>query len=367
MFINKLTLSNFRNIEKLSLSFDNSLTIFYGENGQGKTNVVEGIFLLSSATSFRTSYFKEMIKNDKEEAFVSGDVVSLKKQDNFKVALRKNGKAAYINDIVVNKFSEYVGKFNAVCFSPEDVTLFKDSPGIRRHFLDKELSSLFPIYIKQLIVLKNVLEERNTLLKSKVDYTLLDVIDDKLVEASYDIYKRRKWLINKIGEFATSIYKRLTNEAQTIKIVYNTFLDINDAALYMQEAKKVYKANIKKDIERSYTIYGVHKDDFKVYLNDLEIDMYASQGQQRLISLCMKLAVAEIVAKANKTEPIIILDDAFSELDLQKKKKLFDYVLTKQQVFITCTDYKNIINQYKNKDITLIHIKNGNVIERGSI
>ena len=367
MFINKLSLINFRNFEKLSLTFDNSLTIFYGENGQGKTNIVESIFLLSNATSFRTSYFKEMIQNNKEEAFVSGEVVSLKKQERFKVALRKNGKAAYINDIVVNKFSDYIGKFNVVCFSPEDVTLFKDSPGIRRHFLDKELSSLFPIYIKQLIVLKNVLDERNMLLKNKVDYTLLEVIDDKLIEASYDIYKRRKWLINKIGEFATDIYKQLTNETQEIKIMYNTFLDISDSELYINEAKKLYRNNIKKDLERSYTTQGVHKDDFKVLLNDLEIDMYASQGQQRLISLCMKLAVVEIINKANKTEPILVLDDAFSELDIQKKKKLFDYVLKKQQVFITCTDYKSIINQHKNTKITLIHISDGNVVERSSI
>ena len=120
-------------------------------------------------------------------------------------------------------------------------------------------------------------------------------------------------------------------------------------------------------MERMYTIYGVHKDDFKVYLNDMEIDMYASQGQQRLIALCMKLAVFEIVKKANKEEPIIILDDAFSELDKQKKNKLFNYVLAKQQVFITCTDYKNIVSNQLNKKITLFHIAEGNVKERSSI
>jgi DNA replication and repair protein RecF len=163
------------------------------------------------------------------------------------------------------------------------------------------------------------------------------------------------------------IYKILTNESQEIKIVYQTFLDETSFESYISKAKEIYKKSLRKDIERMYTIYGVHKDDFKVYLNDMEIDMYASQGQQRLIALCMKLAVFEIVKKANKEEPIIILDDAFSELDKQKKNKLFNYVLAKQQVFITCTDYKNIVSNQLNKKITLFHIAEGNVKERSSI
>ena len=367
MFINSLNLNNFRNIKNLKISFDSPLTIFYGENGQGKTNIVESIYLLSNAISFRTAYFKEMIQNDQEESIVEGEFELLKRKQKFKISLKKNGKSAFINDVLVNKFSDYIGKVNAICFSPEDVSLFKDSPSIRRQFLDKELSSLFPIYIKQLIIFKNVLEERNNLLKQKMDYNLLDVIDDKLIESSYDVYKRRKWLILKIIEFATQIYKKITNQAQQIKIVYNTFLDEDDKETYFKKAKDIYKRSLKKDEEKTYTNYGIHKDDFKVYLNDMEIDMYASQGQQRLISLCMKLAVVEIIKKASKVEPIIILDDAFSELDANKKTKLFNYILQKEQVFITCTDYKNIVNINKNLKVTLIHIKDGKVLERSCI
>ena len=132
-------------------------------------------------------------------------------------------------------------------------------------------------------------------------------------------------------------------------------------------SKQIYKNNISKDVEKKYTMQGIHKDDFKVYLNDLEIDMFASQGQQRLISLSMKLAVAEIITKANKIEPIIILDDAFSELDASKKEKLMDYVLTKNQVFITCTDYKNIIRKDIHQRIMLVNIKDGRVVERSLV
>lgn len=367
MIINKLTLTNFRNIKQLSLSFARPIVIFYGDNGQGKTNIVESIYLLSNATSFRTSYFKEMINNECDEAIVEGEIQTTKRNEKYKISLKKAGKTVSLNEIVINKLSEYVGKLKTVCFSPEDVSLFKDTPGIRRMFLDKELSSLFPVYLKQLIAFKSVLEQRNSLLKENVDNTLLEVIDDKLIETSYDVYKRRKWLISKLEEFATNIYKKITNENQSIRISYQTYLDEFEQERYFVKAKKIYNDSFKKDKEKMYTNFGIHKDDFKVYLNDYQIDMYASQGQQRLISLCLKLAVVEIVSKANKQEPIIILDDAFSELDASKKEKLMDYVLTKNQVFITCTDYKNIIRKDIHQRIMLVNIKDGRVVERSLV
>lgn len=367
MFIDNINISNFRNIESLSLLFENPITILYGENGQGKTNIVESIYVLTNATSFRTKNFKEMIKVNENEANIEGIFKNKKKTSKFKVSLKQNGKVAFINDLLITKFSDYIGKVNAICFSPEDVSIFKDFPGDRRQFLDKELSILFPIYIKQLIAFRKILEERNDLLKQTIDYDLLDIIDDKLIETSYDVYKRRKWLILKIIEFGSIIYQKITNQNQTIRIEYNTFLDELDKKQYYSKAKEIYKKNLKKDIEKMYTHIGIHKDDFKVFLNDLEIDMYASQGQQRLISMCMKLAVSDIVEKVNNEQPIIILDDAFSELDAFKKNKLFDYILSKNQVFITCTDYKNIINAKTNKNVTLLHIKEGKILERRSI
>ncbi len=367
MLLNKISLTNFRNISNLNLSFDRPVTILYGENGQGKTNIIESIYLLSNANSFRTSYYKEMIQNNKEEATITGEIDFIKKRDLFKMVLSKSGKTAFINDVMIHRVSEYIGKFNAICFSPEDVSLFKDSPSVRRHFLDKELSALFPVYIKQLILFKNVLEERNTLLKSNVDQNLLEVLDDKLIESSYDIFKRRKWLISKIEEFATQIYKNLTNENQQIKIVYHTFLNETDSDSYLIKGKEIYRKNFLKDKEKSFTTVGIHKDDFKVFLNEMEIDMYASQGQQRLISLSMKLAVAEIVSKASHREPLILLDDAFSEIDAYKKAKLLEYVLSKEQVFITCTDYKNLLYLKKYNQITLLNVKEGKIIERSTL
>ena len=366
MYLNNISLINFRNIKELNLSFNKSIIIFYGDNGQGKTNIVESIYALANATSFRTSYFKEMINNTSDEAIVIGKVIKGKGEYTYRIVLNKSGKTAYINDVLVNKISEYIGNLNVVCFSPEDVYLFKDSPGIRRNFLNKELSMLFPIYIKQLIAFKDILEERNNLLKKKIDYNLLDVINEKIVESSYIIYIRRKWLIEKIEEFATNIYFNVSNENKRIKIIYNSFINELDKEAYLNKALKLYNDTINKDIERQYTINGIHKDDFKVYLDDMLIDLYASQGQQRLISLCIKLAVGEIVNKANKSEPIIILDDAFSELDLIKKERVFKYLLTKEQVFITCTNYQEIISTNIPLNTKVIKIKEGLVEERSS-
>lgn len=367
MYLERLYLKNFRNIINLSLDFTTPITIFYGENGQGKTNIVESIFTLANTNSFRTSYFKEMIFNQQDEAVIEGKVNFKNKKEEYKMVLKKNGKIALIDQVLVTKFSEYIGRVNAICFSPEDVSLFKDSPSDRRHFLNKELSALFPIYIKQLICFKEVLNQRNNLLKNKIDENLLEVITDKLIESSYDIFKRRQWLILKLADFATSIYQTITNQSQKIEIKYNTYLNELNQEEYFIKARAIYKNNLNKDIEKMYTNIGVHKDDFQVYLNEMPIDMYASQGQQRLISLCLKLAVADIVFKATKEEPILILDDAFSELDQDKKRKVFNCIKKYQQVFITCTDYKNIIDINNQSNITTIHIKNGNIVERSSI
>lgn len=352
----------------MNLQFDANINIFYGANGQGKTNIVEGIYFLSNTSSFRTAYFKEMINYSEDEAIVFGELNRNKRKEKYKIITKKNGKALFYNDISQNKTSDYIGKFNAVCFSPVDVSIFKDSPGVRRLFLDKELSALFPIYVKELIAFSKALEKRNDSLKMKnVDMTLIEILTNKIIEASYEVSKRRNWLINKLNEYATKIYESITKTTNVIKIDYLTFVKENDKAKYLQTAKSIYDKYIEKDKEKTFTNMGIHKDDFKVYLNGHEIDMYASQGQQRLISLCIKLAVVEIMARACNDYPIIILDDAFSELDTNKKARLFEYICSFEQVFITCTDYKQIITNNPSSRICLHKVKDGKIIERSFI
>ena len=365
MRIVNLKLLNFRNYNHLTLSFSPNINVIYGKNGSGKTNLIEAIYVLGLTKSFRSTTDKVLVTKDKNLTKISGVVFDNINKE-YQLTISGDGKVAKIDSHRQNKLSDYIAKVNIVLFHPDSLKVIKDSPGVRRNFLNKELSMLFPIYIKQLIAFKEILEERNNLLKKKIDYNLLEVINEKLVESSYIIYIRRKWLIEKIEEFATKIYFNVSNENKKVKIVYSSFINEVDKEAYLNKALKLYNDIINKDIERQYTINGIHKDDFKVYLADMLIDMYASQGQQRLISLCIKLAVCEIVSKANKSEPIIILDDAFSELDLVKKEKVFKYLLAKEQVFITCTNYQEIISKNIPLNTKVIKIKEGLVEERSS-
>lgn len=366
MNLKSLQLKDYRNVASLNIELQPGITVFFGENGQGKTNIVESVYVLANASSFRTNNCKDLIFHDKEKSEIVGLVEHTKNNRKYRISIKKEGKASFINDLPIIRFSEYVGQLRVVCFSPEDVSLFKDSPKERRHFLDLALSSLFPIYIRQLILFKKILEQRNELLKErqKIDMNLLSVFNDKLVEASYDVYKKRKWMIEKIQAFASRIISYLTCNENQIELVYKTWINEDDKDCYLKKGKEALLASQSKDFERFYTGVGIHKDDFLVYLNQSQVDLYASQGQQRLIALAMKLAVAEIIEKATKEKPIIILDDAFSELDKEKKEQLFRYMMTKEQVLITCTDYNNILPKKMDQFISVVKIEKGTIVER---
>lgn len=367
MNIQRLYIKNFRNISDLEIDLKKGVIILYGTNGQGKTNFVESIYVLSKTNSFRTSRNKELICLDTKEALVSAKLKKQKGELENKILLTNQGKTCFVNKNKVNKVSEYLGKLNAISFTPEDVNIFKETPRSRRWFMDSELSSLFPLYVKQLIVFQKVLEERNAFLKqNKATKTeLLEVIDDKLLECSFDLYQRRKWLIEKISQFASVIYQKITNKKVNLQFVYRTFLDCSTKEEYISKGKEFYRNNFEKDFEKTFTQNGIQKDDFIAYLDEKEVSMYASQGQQRLVSLAMKLALAAIVSNVNKEEPIIILDDVFSELDKEKRENLLNYIINKEQVFITCTNYQEVISNENDIPIQIIKIQQGNVVERG--
>ena len=345
MRITKLSIENFRNFQKLDVEFSKGVTILFGDNGQGKTNLVESIYSLAKTNSFRTYHRKELIYYLEKEAMMKAKIEKTNSFIQCQLNLTNQGKT---------------------CFTPEDISIFKDSPRSRRWLLDSELSSLFPLYIKQLIVFQRVLNERNALLKqkNKINYLLLETLDEKLIECSYDLFQRRKWLVEKISLVASDIYFKITKKSEKLEFVYKTFLEESDKLNYVKKAKEILKDNYEKDMEKTFTQIGVHKDDFITYLNEKEVGLFASQGQQRLIALSMKLAIAMIVTKVNKEEPILILDDAFSELDQEKKEALFEYITSKEQVFITCTNYLEVISKKVNIPIEILKIQQGKIVER---
>lgn len=369
MNVIQLKVSSFRNLVNLELNLKRGVTVFYGLNGQGKTNLVESIFVLSKTHSFRTFHHKELIQYDKTKSTITAKVHKNSGTHSYQVDLTNQGKICYINKNKVLKISEYLGNIKAISFIPEDVFIFKESPHNRRWLLDSELASLFPLYMKQLIVFQKIMEQRNALLKqiNAKQKELLDVIDNKLIEVSYELYSKRCWLIEQLNELLPIIFKKMSGEDNQVSIVYKTYLNQKDKETYLKQAKEILETNLNKDIEKTFTQVGIHKDDFEIYLNQKNISLYASQGQQRLMALSIKLALVELIKKETNEEPILILDDVFSELDTKKRKALLNYILDKEQVFVTCTHYQEVIQEDINQPIEIIKIQQGKVVERGVI
>lgn len=348
-------------------TFNEGITFFYGKNGQGKTNIVESIYVLSKTSSFRTNHHRELIRYQNDEADLQTVIQLKRRKIQCNIHLTKDGKTCYLNKIKCNRVSEYLGNCNVICFTPDDVTIFKDSPSLRRSLLDRELSSLFPLYMKHLSLFYQYLEERNAFLRQNQSDKehFLQILNTSLIEASYEIYKGRIWLINKLKDELPTIYTQICGRKDDIRIEFKTYLNILEKEKYQQEGIQILEKNENRDFEKGFTTQGIHRDDFQIYLNDKAIDIYGSQGQQRMIALILKLAMSEIITKVNNDEPILILDDVFSELDEEKQEHLLDYIRKKEQVFITCTKYQKIIKKYDAR-FHFLEIENGKIVERST-
>ena len=356
MYIQKLLLNNFRNYEKQEIIFDENINIIFGDNAQGKTNIIEAIFLGAMGKSFRAKKEKDLIKFDEELAKIQ---IDYKKEDrdgkiNINIA---DKKTFFINGVKQNKVSDIIGKINVVIFTPDDINIIKEGPSKRRRFLDMMISSLKPNYIHLLNIYNKILEQRNNFLriyKINKEENMLDIWDEQLAEYSYKIYEYRKKYIEKIDEIQKDIHKQITNCGnvdEEIKIKYSS----------NGKTKEEFLNNIKKarkiDIKRGFTSIGIHRDDFIIFLNNKPINNFGSQGQQRTFVLTLKLSELKIVEEEIGEKPILLLDDFMSELDEKRRKKFIEKIKD-NQVIITCTDKIEI----EGKQIKSFHIKEGKSI-----
>lgn len=341
MYIKELNLNNYRNYENQKIVFNNNINILYGNNAQGKTNIVEAIYLCAYGKSFRAKKDKELIKFNENTSKV--EIKVEKKDRSGKInAVINDKKTFYINDIKQNKISDIIGKINIVIFTPDDISIIKEGPARRRKFLDMFISSLKPNYIHLLNSYNNALEQRNNYLRlikteSKTE-ELLDVWDEQLSNYSYKIYQYRKVYIEKIEEKIDVIHKKITkcgNENIKIKYISNG----KEEKGFLENLKKTRKL----DIKRGFTSTGIHRDDFIIYINDRPITIFGSQGQQRTIILTLKLCELQIIKEEIDDSPILLLDDFMSELDENRRVNFFDNV-KENQVIITCTDKFEINN-----------------------
>ena len=355
MYINKIEIKNFRNYEKQEIELNPHINIFYGDNAQGKTNILEAIFISGFGKSFRTSKEKEMIKLG--EAFLEATVFYQKSDRDGKIrTVISNKKQIEVNGVKIKKLSELIGKINLVIFTPDDIQILKSGPEKRRRFLDMMIGQLRPKYVYILNLYLKTLEQRNNYLKQIKEEnkpeSMLEIWDEKLAEYAEIICKYRTEFIEKLNSKIKEIHSEVTSNSEEIKIEYIT--ECNNREIYLQ----LLKLWRKLDIIKGYTTKGIHRDDFKCIINDKEIEVYGSQGQHRTAILSLKLAELYVIYDEIGEYPILLLDDFMSELDEKRRKSFLSYIKD-TQVIITCTDKMELdnLNEYK-----LFNVKNGKII-----
>ena len=351
MYIKKVILKNFRNYELQTIDLKDKLNVFYGNNAQGKTNILEAIFLCAFAKSFRTNKEEELIRFGEENAFIE---IQYEKTDREgKINLEISDKKVFlVNGVKVKKLSELLGKINIVMFNPDNIEIIKEGPNKRRKFLDMLICQLRPSYVYNINLYSKTLEQRNAYLRQikyeKKPSEMLDIWNEKLAETGEKIYQERKKIVDKIGEKIKGIHEEITEEKENIRIEYKS--NCKNKKEYLNKLKE----NEKIDIERGYTSIGIHRDDFVIYINDKPVDIYGSQGQQRTSILSLKLSEVEIIFDEIGEYPVLLLDDFMSELD-EKRRMKFSSCIRNNQVIITCTDKMKVENG------KVFHVDNGKV------
>ncbi len=353
MWINKIKINNFRNYKQQEIQLEENINLFYGENAQGKTNIIEAIFLSSMGKSFRAKKDKEMINLNSESAEIEIQYQKSDRDGKIKIELGKK-KTIYQNGIKIKKLSELLGNINIVIFTPDDIHILKGGPQNRRRFLDIMISQLKPNYMYHLNLYLKTLEQRNNYLRQireeKKDENLLEIWDEKLTEHANIIYQYREEYIKKIKEKIKKIHSEITNNKEDIEIEYLSECRTKDEYL------KLLKERRKLDIIKGFTTKGIHRDDFVIYINKKQIDIYGSQGQHRTAILSLKLAELNIVKEEIGENPILLLDDFMSELD-EKRIKSFLNKIEEIQVIITCTEKIEV----ENKRFLIYNVKEGNL------
>lgn len=341
MVIKSIKLEHFRNYESLDLDFEKGTNILYGDNAQGKTNVLEAIYLSATTKSHKGSKDKEIINFDKEEAHIRTILDKEGMEYRVDMHLRKNkSKGIAINGQPIKKAADLIGLLNVVFFSPEDLSIIKNGPSERRKFVDMELFQIDKYYLYNLNQYNKIINQRNKLLKefyqnSDLNETL-QVWNMQLVTYGNQIIRRREMFVKQLNEIIFDIHKNLSGEKEELKIVY-------EPNVSEDEFERKLKISQEKDIKLKMTSVGPHRDDFCFMVNGVDIRKYGSQGQQRTAALSLKLAEIELVKKLTGDSPVLLLDDVLSELDSHRQNYLLNNI-GEIQTMITCTGLDEFIN-----------------------
>ena len=341
MYIESLELKNYRNYQNLQLDFDKETNIFYGDNAQGKTNILESVYLCGTTKSHRGSKDKEIIRFGEEESHIR--MMIRKDELSYKIDmhLRKNkAKGVAINGLPIKKARELFGIVNLVFFSPEDLNIIKNGPGERRRFMDLELCQLDQIYLTDLAGYNHIVNQRNRLLKDCYMNpglkSTLDVWDMQMVDYGKKIIGKREAFVEELNEIARGLHKGLTGGIEELEILY-------EPSVTAAEFEDKLSRNRERDLRMKLTSVGPHRDDFCVKVNGIDIRRYGSQGQQRTAALSLKLSEIYLVKKKIRDTPVLLLDDVLSELDSSRQNYLLESIHD-IQTMITCTGLDDFVS-----------------------
>ena len=366
MILSKINLYNFRNYHKINVQFGPKMNILIGQNAQGKTNILEAVSILALTKSHGGGNEGNLIKMGEEKAILKGRVKTGRILNDLEIQLMDGNKKIQVNQDKVSRLADYISYLNIIIFTPDDLELIKGSPSIRRNFLNIELSQLSKTYLNTYNEYNKILKTRNEYLKllftsSIADKNYLDILTDKLVEKAVIIYQERQKFIEDINQNLGDIFFDIVGE-KTLKMVYETNIHLSsfDTDTIKKMMHDIYKKNYQKELNYKMTLYGPHRDDFSLYLGEIDLKKFGSQGQQRLAVLATKLSEISIFERVCSTKPVLLLDDIFSELDLTKRRKLLKYINSDIQSIITTTDLKNIQKKFLS-EANIYVVENGNI------
>lgn len=357
MIISTLSLRNFRNYENETISFHPQLNLLVGFNAQGKTNLLESLVYLSLTRSHRLTDEKKLIKDDMPFADIRCSFKDGQKQKEIEAIIHGKGKTLKVNKNAVSRSSEFIGQLNVVLFSPDDLKIFSDQPRDRRRVMNQEITKINTSYLSALNVAQSVLKERNILLKNhNVDEIYLDTLDERLSIAESKIIEERKKFYDFISYLLPRLYKELSMSEDEVKVKYKSCIESFDDI--DKEIHQLHKDSRQKDLENYMTTTGIHREDLIFKMNDKNLIQTASQGQKRMTMLAFKLALLQYIKNETGKEPVLLLDDVLSELDIPHQKKLLQMVESTYQCIITATEIPDYLSNKKFKKF---------IIDRGKI
>ncbi len=370
MRIKSLFINNFRNYDCEEINFHDKVNIIIGNNAQGKTNLLEALYMMSMGKSFRTNRDHDMIRFNEQKAFIKTLCIKEDSQLNIDITLDQTQKKIIKkNGLKLIRNTEILNHIYMVVFSPEDLKIVKEGPEKRRNFINRELCQIKPLYYHNLYKYSKVLLQRNAFLKDykyeKYDKNMLDVWNKEIIRYGLHLVKKRKEFINKLNLLSQEIHKNITNGEENIELFYESNVFQNTENLIQEDIYiKKLEESIKTDFYRGNTKIGPHKDDIRIMVNDKDVRYFGSQGQQRTASLSLKLAEIKLIYEETEEVPILLLDDVLSELDSSRQKYLINS-LKDVQLFITTTEISEFLKESL-KENYIFEVSNGKV-KRGEL